>query len=316
MRLKSIGWDSQSKFQHVQVIETSEFGKTLVLDSKTQSAKFDEKVYHESLCHPALLCHPNPKKVFIGGGGEMATPREVLRHHSVEEVVMVDIDQMVMDVCLDQLPEWSDGCHNDKRLKLICDDAFTYLMNDPNTYDVVIMDIADPIEAGPGIKMYFQEFYQALLSKKKLHSNGIFVTQSGPGSILNVKECNSTIHNTLLSQFDHVIPFASNIPSFGSPWGFNVAFNDAAITENSLLQQVKTKAEAERTLAGDTEAMVSLPTVTVNKLISSRIKGGVDGLHFYDGVSHKGMFGLPKPMRKAFESETRIMTEATPVFMH
>ena len=94
MMMNSISFDQQSDFQRVQVIETVPFGKTLVLDGKTQSALRDEHIYHESLVHPAMLAHPAPKNVYIGGGGEFATAREVLRHKSVEKCVMVDIDKV------------------------------------------------------------------------------------------------------------------------------------------------------------------------------------------------------------------------------
>jgi spermidine synthase len=57
-----------------------------------QSTENDEFCFHESIIHPVMLAHLNPKTVFIGGGGEGATMREVLRHKSVERVVMVDID--------------------------------------------------------------------------------------------------------------------------------------------------------------------------------------------------------------------------------
>ena len=68
--------------------------QVLLLDGKSQSAEADEFVYHELLVHLALLLHPNPKRVFIAGGGEGATAREALKHRSVEEVVMVDIDKV------------------------------------------------------------------------------------------------------------------------------------------------------------------------------------------------------------------------------
>lgn len=93
--LKSLTLDTQSEFQRVQIIETGPFGKTLVLDGKTQSALFDEYVYHESLVQPVMLAHHNPKTVYVGGGGEFGTTREILRHKSVEKVVMVDIDKVV-----------------------------------------------------------------------------------------------------------------------------------------------------------------------------------------------------------------------------
>ena len=93
-KMSKIYVDTKSKFQACQIIETLDHGKTLVLDGKTQSAANDEKVYHESLVHPAMMLHPNPKNVYIGGGGEGATMREVLRHKSVEKCVMVDIDEV------------------------------------------------------------------------------------------------------------------------------------------------------------------------------------------------------------------------------
>ena len=96
MTLKNIYHSTHSEFQQIDVLDTY-FGKTLVTDGKTQSTQFDEFAYHESLVHPALLnfAHYNkrgPRTVLIGGGGELATAREVLRYSSVEKCVMVDLD--------------------------------------------------------------------------------------------------------------------------------------------------------------------------------------------------------------------------------
>ena len=100
LELKSILTSTHSKFQKVQVIKTI-YGKTLITDGKTQSSQFDEFCYHESLVHPALIKVAStgkaPETVFIGGGGELATAREVLRHKSVKRVVMVDLDGKVVD---------------------------------------------------------------------------------------------------------------------------------------------------------------------------------------------------------------------------
>ena len=114
MSLSAIHHTTISEYQEVQVIDTY-FGRTLVTDGKTQSAEHDEFVYHESLVHPALFwcgilgnddsegknggSGALPKTVFIGGGGELATAREVLKHNTIERVVMVDIDPVVIEVC-------------------------------------------------------------------------------------------------------------------------------------------------------------------------------------------------------------------------
>jgi spermidine synthase len=156
IQLKSILHSAVSNYQSIQVVETY-YGMTLLIDGKTQSSKFDEFVYHESLVHPSLLQSAllsndeGPTTVFIGGGGELATAREVLRHKSVKRVVMVDLDGDVIEVCKKYLPEWGgEKVATDPRLELIVGDAYAYLMNTEETFDVIIMDISDPIEAGPG----------------------------------------------------------------------------------------------------------------------------------------------------------------------
>ena len=290
--LNKITFDAQSDFQKVQIIETEPFGKILVLDGKTQSALVDEYIYHETLVHPALLRHPNPKTVYIGGGGEFATAREVLKHPSVTRVVMVDIDQVVCDMCREQMPEWNAGVFEDPRLEVHYTDAYAYLQNSTETFDVIIMDIADPIEAGPGYVLYTEEFYKYAVTK--LSPEGVLVTQSGPGSCFNWDECFSAIHQTLKTAFNVVIPFTTDIPSFGSNWAFNLAFNSAT---------------PEACMA----AVVEPSSRSTNEQIEKRIPGN---LKFYDGISHLGLFGLSKQIRGGLEQEKRIITIDNPVFMY
>lgn len=147
--IKKLEFSGKSDFQECDVMELGSFGRCLVLDNKMQSSECDEFIYHESLVHPAMLTHPNPKRVFIGGGGECATAREILRHSSVEQVIMVDIDGYVVDLCKKHLPSYHQNCFEDKRFKLIVDDAKKILEESPDdSFDVIIMDLADPLEGG------------------------------------------------------------------------------------------------------------------------------------------------------------------------
>jgi spermidine synthase len=289
--LKQVFFSGKSDFQSVQVIETAAFGRTLVMDDKTQSTEVDEKVYHESLVHPAMLAHGSPKTVFIGGGGEFATAREVLRHSSVEKCVMVDIDQVACEMCLKHLPEWADGCDKDPRFEVYYEDAKAWVENYDGKFDVIIMDICDPIEAGPGIALYFQEFYKHCL-EEKLNPGGVLVTQSGCCSILNSHECFSTIHNTLKTVFKNVYPYSAPIPSFGCDWGFNLAFNECA-----------------------NENVPNREPADVDAAIASAISDD-KGMKFLDGVSYRGQMNLPKQVRDVLAKEDRVMTKETPVFMH
>lgn len=290
MALNRILFEGKSTFQRVQVIETKQFGKTLVMDGQTQSAEFDEKIYHESLVHPAMLLHPDPKTVFIGGGGEFATAREVLRHTTVEKCVMVDIDKLACDICREQLPEWNDSAYEDDRFLVVYDDAKQWLEDNDLKFDIIILDICDPIEAGPGYKLYTKEFYTFL--EQRLTNNGILVTQSGPGSVYNVKnECFTVIHNTLSNSFRTVTPYTVDIPSFGCNWGFNIASNS---TLDNFLE---------------------IDGTTIEKKLENRLKKNTN-LYFLDGVSIKGIFGVAKSIRKQCAEEGRVMTIDNPVFMY
>lgn len=291
--LKSIGFNSESKFQRVQIIETDPFGKTLVIDDHTQSAACDEHIYHEALVHPVLLAHGNPKTVFIGGGGEGATAREILRWKSVEKLVMCDIDEVACKMCREHLPEWSEGVYQDPRFEIHYEDAYQFLQNWKGPkFDVIIMDICDPIEAGPGVVLYFQEFYQSI-AKEKMTEGGVFVTQSGACGFLNYFEVFTTIHSTCRSSFNHVHPYAVDIPSFGCPWGFNMCYNSCAWPD-----------------APNWDA------ATVNKKLSEALgPEAFAALHNYDGDTHRGLFCLPKVVRQGMAKETRIMTKENPVFL-
>jgi thermospermine synthase len=314
MELKKILYSSQSEFQQIDVIETY-FGKTLITDGKTQSAQSDEFAYHESLVHPPLFnfvhfSGKGPKTVFIGGGGELATAREVLRHKSVERLVMVDLDEKVVECSIQHLPEWGgEAVKSDPRLELIIGDAHAYMVNCKETFDVIIMDISDPIEAGPGIALYTKELYQH--AQTLLNPHGVFVTQSGIAEAVPAPHCdggdNDTtcfgpIRNTLGEVFDCVAPYSQSIPSYGSDWGFVMAFQAPSNMKDKAQQVVK-----EWQIISEDK---------VDGYIESNITGGEAALKLYDGTSHIGMFALTKALRKHLSVDKRVMTKDSPVFMY
>ncbi len=337
--LKNILASDLSEFQKIEVIETS-FGKTLVTDGKTQSTQMDERSYHESLVHPAMLkyamstssdsskSNSGPRSVFIGGGGELATAREVLRHKSVERVLMVDLDEKVIEVCKEFLPEWGgERVTNDPRFELVIGDAYAYLDNCTEKFDVMIMDISDPIEAGPGIMLYTQEFYQHIV-KSLLNENGVFITQSGIADGIHPESGKdgtsfAAIHNTLKASFDYAIPYSINIPSFGSDWGYIMAGDWGH--GDSRLNDSKSNNGAN----ADVDSFVSIKPNVIDDMISRMItdldgansngsacKKNEDVLTYYDGISHLRMFALPKPLRYMLKKDQRIMTKENPVFMY
>ena len=221
LKVRQVYYSGQTNYQKVEVLESELFGRSLILDGKTQSTERDEHIYHESLVHPAMLCNPEPKQVFIGGGGEGGTLREVLRHKSVEWVTMTDLEPEVVALCREHLPNHHDGSFDVPRTNLIYEDARGYLQKTSDRYDVIILDLVDPLEGGTAAMLYTQEFYA--IAKARLNPGGVLVTQSGPAGLLNYTECFTTIFNTLSTLFAHTTATQVHIPAFQTLWGFTIA---------------------------------------------------------------------------------------------
>ena len=284
LRVQKVLYSGKTQFQEVEILESQVFGRSLVLDGKTQSTEKDEHIYHESLVHPAMLMHPQPRTVFIGGGGEGGTLREVLAHRSVEKAVMLDLDREVVDLCRHYLPHHHQGSFDDPRVELRHEDARAYLENCSQQFDVMVMDLVDPLEGGTAHLLYTEEYYR--IAKAKLTPGGVLVTQSGPAGLLALQECFTTINHTLKSVFAHALPSQVHVPAFETLWGFNLA-SDAQLTA----------------LPGPQE---------IDSAIAQRIN---KALRFYDGETHAAMFNLPRFIRAALAEEDRINRDASPVFM-
>ena len=283
LRIQRALFSGRTEYQQVEVVESNLYGRSLVLDGKTQSTERDEHIYHQALAQPAMLCHPNPSRVFIGGGGEGGTLREVLSHSSVERVVMVDLDGEVVRLCREYLPNHHQGSFEDARLTLLHRDARGYLAETEEGFDVMVMDLVDPMEGGPAYLLYTEEYYR--IAQGRLNPGGILVTQSGPAGLLSHQECFTTIYRTLSKVFAHSRAYQVHIPAFQTLWGF--------------------------TLASDTE-LPDLTAAQVDGLLEERL--GRE-LAFYDGESHRSMFSLPKFLRTSMAGETRINRDESPVFM-
>jgi spermidine synthase len=283
LKVRQIYYSGQTAYQKVEVLDSELFGRSLILDGKTQSTERDEHIYHETLVHPAMLCNPEPKQAFIGGGGEGGTLREVLGHRSVKRVTMVDLDPEVVTLCRKYLPNHHKGSFDDPRTSLIHQDARSYLQNTSDYYDVIILDLVDPLEGGTAALLYTQEFYA--IAKARLNPGGVLVTQSGPAGLLNYTECFTTIFNTLGTLFAHTTAIQVHIPAFQTLWGFTIA-SDTPFPKAS---------------EDDVDAQIA-------SRLSSNLK-------YYDGVSHRNMLALPKFQREGLESEDRVNKDSDPVFM-
>ena len=282
--IKQVIYSGQTDFQSIRIVDTGSFGVCLVLDGKIQSSEIDEFIYHEALVHPAMLCHSNPKSVFIAGGGEGATLREVLAHNTVERATMLDIDSQVVDICRRFLPDLHQGSFDDSRVVIRFEDARDYLQKTNDRFDVVIIDLVEPLEAGPACLLYTKEFYQ--LVRERLNRNGILSVQSGASSWTNLHNF-AAIINTLKSVFSIVCPYQVYVPSFVDLWGFATA--------------------------SDSIDPVKLSSGEIDSRISVRLP---KKLKSYDGIGHCALFTLPKHIRHQLAITRRIITDRKPVFTY
>jgi spermidine synthase len=211
------------------------------------------------------------------GGGEGETLRDILKHKSVRQAVMVDIDRQMVDFCRKELPEWAGGAFEDKRSRVHYMDARAYLEKSKETFDVIIIDLTEPIEGGPSFKLYTKEFYQLLY--RRLSPQGLITLQAGTTRCGDTAMLTS-IARTIACAFPVTRIYQVIIPSFGLPWGFILGSKQA-------------------------DPLAYAPA-RIDALIKQR---GLKNLEYYDGIAHLGMFSLPKFLRHDFEKQKRVITD-------
>ncbi len=269
----AVHYFGRTQIQAAEIVETVNYGKMLIIGGRTQSAQADEAIYHESLVHPALIAHPEPRTVLIIGGGEGATLREVLRHRTVQRAVMVDIDGELVEICQKHLPEWHEGAFADPRAELVIADGWDYVAQAGPRFDVIIVDVCDVLEQGPALRLYTRRFYEML--RDRLNPGGLVAIQAMELSTEEYKD-HLEVRGELARVFPLVRSYATYIPSFWSAWGFIVA---SAGADPGALDRVTVNARlAERALDGQ-------PPL-------------IDQLDFYDGETHDGLFALSRGVRQ------------------
>ncbi|KAI9298786.1 spermidine synthase [Neoconidiobolus thromboides FSU 785] len=172
LEVKEILYAQRSQYQDVLVFESTNYGNVLVLDGVIQCTERDEFSYQEMIAHIPMNSHPNPKKVLVIGGGDGGVLREIVKHESVEEVVLCEIDEDVIKVSKKYLPSMAVGFQHPK-VKVHLGDGFPFLESHLGTYDVIITDSSDPV--GPAESLYQARYYE--LMKNALTPGGIISTQ-------------------------------------------------------------------------------------------------------------------------------------------
>lgn len=194
LEIEKVLYSKKSKFQQIDLFQTKNFGKMLVLDGIIQLTEPDEFAYHEMMAHVPMFAHPKPETVLVVGGGDGGVLREVGRHDCVKHIDFCEIDEEVIKVAKEFLPDIACG-FDDPRVEVHIGDGNAFVQKQNKKYDVIIVDSSDPI--GPGEALFEKPFYEAL--KKALKPGGVIATQ-GESFFLH-KDCVINLVNITKSLF-------------------------------------------------------------------------------------------------------------------
>lgn len=229
-----IYFEQKTDHQHLIIFENAKFGRVMALDGIIQTTEADEFIYHEMLTHIPLLAHGNVKRVLIIGGGDGGILREVCKHSSVEQITQVEIDQQVVDMCKQYLPNHSAGAYDDARVNIVIDDGANFVLETNDKFDLIISDSTDPI--GPGDVLFTSNFYANC--KKCLSDDGILVTQNGV-AYMQLDEVTTTA-TRLKPYFSDQTFYCAAVPTYiGGVMTFAWASDNATLRNQSisLIQQ-------------------------------------------------------------------------------
>jgi len=268
---------AKSDFQDVEVIQTG-FGKTLRIDDYFMTSDKDEFFYHENMIHPAGISHAAPKRALVIGGGDGGAAEEYLKYPTMEEVVMAEIDEVVVDFCKEQLPDVHRGAFDDPRLKVLITDGKKYVEECQDQFDLMMLDLTDPF--GPAEALYRVDFLNHC--KRILGPDGVLSMHLGsPVTRPNVFH---RVYSSLSSVFSIVRPYLVYVPLYGAIWGMATASDK---TDPLLLDP---------------------------KDVEDRLKDrAISHLQYYNGDTHRGVFGLPNYVKSIIGQPARPITAEDPM---
>jgi spermidine synthase len=268
--IDEVYFSGRSAFQQIAVVRSPVFGKMLVIDGDTQSSQTDERIYHETLVHPALAAAADRGEVLIIGGGEGATLREALRCKDVRRATMVDIDARVVDVSRRFLSEWSAGAFDNPRANVVVGDALAYLREREDRYGAIVSDLTEPLEDSPSHPLFNDDVFA--LIKSRLLPGGVYALQASTAGVHNAA-LHCKMARTLRRHYAFVASFFTHVPAFDTDWAF-LACSDAV--DLATLDPARIDAYCA-TLEGES--------------------------FFYDAQTHRRLFALPLYLRRMLSAE-------------
>lgn len=213
---------TQSPYQHIEIADTPEFGTVMRIDGAMMTSEKDEFYYHESLVHPAAISHGSPRSALIIGGGDGGSSEELLKHRSIEHITLCEIDAQVVRLAKQHLASIHHQAFDSPKLRLEHSDGFAFVKNSTATYDLILLDLTDPLTAsGSNLAQSCMnlEFFRGCHAR--LSEHGVLVLHLG-SAFYHPERYQATLAQ-LHAIFASVLPYSVFIPTYGAEWGMAMA---------------------------------------------------------------------------------------------
>lgn len=212
-------FSAESEYQRIDVFQSQEFGKMIVLDGEIIFSEADEFIYNEMVVHVPMAVHPNVKDVLIIGGGDGGVARVCIEYPEIESIDVVEPDEMFVEVSRRFFPETARG-FDDERVKITNMDGLRFLRRCVGKYDLIINDSTDPFGHTAGL--FTKEFYGSCY--RALKEDGIMVYQHGSPFYDEDEEAFRAMHRKAYRSFPISRVYQACIPTCPSGyWMFGFA---------------------------------------------------------------------------------------------
>ncbi len=265
--------EQQTPYQKLELLQSPQFGKVLRLDDRFMTSEGEEFFYHEALIHPAALAHAAPRKALILGGGDGGAAKELLKHPSMERVVVAELDEVVVQTAREHLQAVHKGALNDARVDVQIGDGMALIDQTDERFDLLLMDLTDPDT--PASDLYSDKAFTRM--KRVLAPGGALVLHLG-SPVFHAAQV-SELAARLRQQFAVVRCYGLYIPLYGAYWGL-------AVASDTL----------------DAAAPASL------QLRERMMQRGLRDLRYYNADVHGALFALPNYYRQLLAGPAQAKT--------
>lgn len=252
----------RTRFQDIEIFDTPMFGRVLRLDNVFQTSDRDEFFYHENMCHVPAISHPAPRRALVIGGGDGGAAEELLKHRTLEQVVIAELDPGVVDAAKQYLGKIHNGVFDDPRLDVRIMDGKAYIETTQDRFDQIVIDLTDA--SGPSLALYTREFYAAC---RRVLGEGGVLSLHLESPIAHPNTFNRIV-KTLQCAFKIVRPYFVYVPTYGTLWGMACASDQ-----------------------------VDPLALTAEQVDARIVERGLHSLQFYNGDTHRAVLAQPNFVR-------------------